>query len=220
MEQQTILQKKINDYRQQIDVPIIAIVASKPNDKCIDLAMTILNSQYEAILLKTGDSSTFLSSFLQMPESIEVVLIEFPNDESISFYIKSVEPSHTIVLSGDWEEKDKAHMAAQEIYQYIETSNKMIFINLEDDKLMNLSKGIRKKLHYTKSVQPDAETVPFEVQLVEAMPLHVAFLQGKEVVTVNTTLKEEDFLAVMTAIVLGKYFKVPAQKIKTALEEF
>ncbi len=220
MEQQTTLQKKIHDYRQQIDVPIIAILATDSQKNSIALAMTILESQYNATLLKATEPSSFVSSFLQIPEKTDIVLIEFPTEESISFYTKAVEPSHAIVLSGDLDEKSKAYLATKEIYQYIEENNKMIFINLEDDNLMKLSKGINKKLHYTKSKKPDAENIPYEVQLINSRPLSVAFLQGRELITVDTTFNEEQFLSIMTAIVLGKYFKVPAPKIKEAIERF
>jgi UDP-N-acetylmuramoyl-tripeptide--D-alanyl-D-alanine ligase len=73
------------------------------------------------------------------------------------------------------------------------------------------------------SEEPSPANIPLEIKLLKTQPfIKVAFLsENRELKKVKSKLiGVYNFNNIMTAIALGKYFKVPAIKIKHAIEDY
>jgi UDP-N-acetylmuramoyl-tripeptide--D-alanyl-D-alanine ligase len=79
------------------------------------------------------------------------------------------------------------------------------------------------QIFYFQSQQPSLEEPGYETVLLQEKPhLKVAFLDkdGTLVEAQTQLFGQHNFQNIMTAICIGKYFKVPAGKIKYALEHY
>ena len=98
-----------------------------------------------------------------------------------------------------------------------------VFINLSERHLGDMAKGNRLKVAYLRAENLVAENGIIEVQEIAVMPfVRAAFLSddGPRVELQTKLFGRHNFNNVMTAIALGVYFKVPAHKIKSALENY
>lgn len=98
-----------------------------------------------------------------------------------------------------------------------------IFLNQMDDTLVSLSLDNKKKIIYTLSDQPDPNNALYEIENLPTQEfLNVAFLsENGDYLSAQTHLTGNYNLGnIMSAIAVGKYFKVPGFKIKAALENY
>ncbi|HHM21947.1 MAG TPA: UDP-N-acetylmuramoylalanyl-D-glutamyl-2, 6-diaminopimelate--D-alanyl-D-alanine ligase, partial [Bacteroidetes bacterium] len=97
------------------------------------------------------------------------------------------------------------------------------FINLDEKYLEQLAAGVQWKIFYKKGSTPTSQRLPFEIQLLTEKPfISVAFAteQNTPIIVESNLIGYFNFNNIMTAIVVGIYFKVPAQKIKKAIENY
>ena len=98
-----------------------------------------------------------------------------------------------------------------------------IFLNQMDETLVSLSLNNKKKIIYTLSDQPDPNNALYEIENLPTQEfIKVAFLsENGEYLSAQTHLTGYYNLGnIMSSIAVGKYFKVPGFKIKTALESY
>jgi UDP-N-acetylmuramoyl-tripeptide--D-alanyl-D-alanine ligase len=108
-----------------------------------------------------------------------------------------------------------------ELYRYLKDG--CIFLNQMDDTLVSLSLDNKKKIIYTLSDQPDPNNALYEIENLPTQEfLNVAFLsENGDYLSAQTHLTGNYNLGnIMSAIAVGKYFKVPGFKIKAALENY
>jgi len=108
-----------------------------------------------------------------------------------------------------------------ELYRYLKDG--CIFLNQMDDTLVSLSLDNKKKIIYTLSDQPDPNNALYEIENLPTKEfLNVAFLsENGDYLSAQTHLTGNYNLGnIMSAIAVGKYFKVPGFKIKAALENY
>jgi UDP-N-acetylmuramoyl-tripeptide--D-alanyl-D-alanine ligase len=92
-----------------------------------------------------------------------------------------------------------------------------------DETLVSLSLDNKKKIIYTLSAQPDPNNALYEIENLPTQEfLRVAFLsENGDYISAQTHLTGNYNLGnIMSAIAVGKYFKVPGDKIKMALENY
>jgi UDP-N-acetylmuramoyl-tripeptide--D-alanyl-D-alanine ligase len=168
---------------------------------------------------------------LAMPDKTEIAVIEMGANHpgEIDFLCRIAEPTHGLITN-----VGKAHLEGfggfegvkrtkSELYRYLIEQNGLVFINADEPFLSALASGNRVRLFYQQSENPDPANVPFEVKLVTEVPfLEVAFLgeNGQLTHVKSQLIGQYNFNNIMTAVVIGKYFKVPAEKIKAAIESY
>lgn len=88
--------------------------------------------------------------------------------------------------------------------------------------LSDLAATNRSKIYYGISEDPDPNCETLETkQLSSKSYIKAAFRDTAQLVNVNTNLVGDyNFNNVMTAVSIGRYFKVPADKIKKAIEAY
>ena len=229
----TTLQQLARRHRRQFDIPILAITGSNGKTTTKELVSAVLASHYPAHFTK-GNFNNHIGvplTLLAMPTGTKIAVVEMGANHpgEIDALCQIAEPTHGLITNvgkahlegfGDFEGVKKTK---SELYQYLSDHNGCVLINSDEPFLSDLAKENKRKIFYEKSEAPSPDYVPFEVKLVASEPFSkVAFLSATgELYTANSHLVGSyNFNNIMTAIAVGKYFKVPAYKIKAAIEGY
>lgn len=227
------LQKLANFHRRRLLIPIIGITGSNGKTTTKELLATVLNSQYNCHFTK-GNLNNHIGvplTLLEIKEDVEIAVIEMGANHigEIEFLCNIAEPTHGIITN-----IGKAHLegfgslkgvkqAKSELYRFIEKQNGVAFINEDENFLTPLSQGISKRIFYKLSDAPDPLESPYETILYHSHPyIKVGFLNHEHnLIEIQSQLiGDYNFNNIMTAISIGRYFRVPDMKIKEAIESY
>ena len=227
------LQQLANYHRRQFDIPVIAIGGSNGKTTTKELVSTVLSSHYPCHFTK-GNLNNHIGvplTLLSMPLSTEVAVIEMGTNQpgDIEQLCRIALPTHGLLTNIGKEHLEGfgslagVKKAEGELFEFLNLHDGCVFVNLSEKYLKTMAKRNRMKVGYLRSDTLMPENGLIEVMPIDAMPfVRVAFLSDDgPVVEVQTKLfGNHNFNNIMTAIALGVYFKVPARKIKTALENY
>jgi UDP-N-acetylmuramoyl-tripeptide--D-alanyl-D-alanine ligase len=228
------LQQLARHHRLQFDIPVVAIGGSNGKTTTKELVSAVLSSHYPCHFTK-GNLNNHIGvplTLLAMPPGTEVAIIEMGTNQpgDIDQLCHIALPTHGLITNigkehlegfGSLEGVKKAE---KELYDYLRLNSGCIFVNLSERYLAAMAKKNRMKVGYKMS---SGEELPgdgiIEVELLSYMPfVHAAFIsdEGPRVEIRTRLYGRHNFNNVMTAIALGIYFKVPAMKIRDALEQY
>lgn len=109
------------------------------------------------------------------------------------------------------------------MYRWLAAHNGTLFINESEAFLHNLAPANARKILYSRAENTLKPTPQYEARLDGVDPfLNLSFLNEKgEIVSIHTQIVGiYNFNNIMTAIAVGKYFKVPSAKIQKAIRDF
>ncbi|MBK6619700.1 MAG: UDP-N-acetylmuramoyl-tripeptide--D-alanyl-D-alanine ligase [Saprospirales bacterium] len=227
------LQDLARHHRRQFPVPVIAITGSNGKTTTKELVSAVLASHYHTHFTK-GNLNNHIGvplTLLSMPPQTEVAVIEMganrPGD--IAELCAIAEPSHGLITN-----IGKAHLEGfgglegvkagkSELYRFLESHDGLAFVNQNEAFLQELAQGLKLVVPY--GIVERLTGVPgfLEIQLLAEQPfLELAFLTPeRRSQTLQTQLiGRYNAENAATAIALGKYFKVPPEKIKKAIESY
>jgi UDP-N-acetylmuramoyl-tripeptide--D-alanyl-D-alanine ligase len=225
------LKRLANLHRKQFSIPIIAITGSNGKTTTKELVAAVLNIHYPTHFTK-GNLNNHIGvplTLLAMPLNTEIAVIEMGANHQgeINDLCTIAEPTHGLITN-----IGKAHLEGfggvegvklgkSELYKYLKDG--CIFLNQMDETLASLSLDNKKKIIYTLSEHPDPSNAFYEIKNIPTQEfLKVAFLsENGDFISAQTHLTGKYNLGnIMSAIAVGKYFKVPGDKIKMALENY
>ncbi len=228
------LQQLARHHRRQFQIPVVAIGGSNGKTTTKELVSAVLSSHYPCHFTK-GNFNNHIGvplTLLAMPAETEVAIIEMganhPGD--IAELCAIAEPTHGLVTNigkehlegfGSLEGVKKAE---GELYDYLAQQKGVAFVNRSERYLAGMARANRQKIRYgaTDNLWPDADGI-IEAQLLRATPaIELAFLSETEqpIEARSHLFGRHNFFNLLTAVALGTYFKVPAEKIKTAFEQY
>ena len=229
----TTLQDLARYHRRQLHIPIIAITGSNGKTTTKELIAAVLGSQYR-IHYTQGNLNNHIGvplTLLQLDQPLEVAVIEMGANHQgeIDLLCRIAEPTHGLITN-----IGKAHLEGfggiegvkkgkSELYRYLAEKNGLAFVNNNEPFLIDLSAVVRKRIYYELSEVPDPQHKPYEVKLLQLQPfIRVAFLDdhAQLIESSSKLMGVHNFQNIKTAITLGKYFKVPGEKIKAAIESY
>ena len=230
------LQQLAAHHRSQFEIPVIAIGGSNGKTTTKELVAAVLSSHYPCHYTK-GNFNNHIGvplTLLAMPDDTEVAVIEMGTNQpgDIDLLCAIARPTHGLLTNigkehlegfGDLEGVKKAE---GELYRYLSRNKGWVFVNLSEKYLPAMTRRIRRKIGYrrveTLEAREDEDTIG--VMLTGETPfVGAAFYadDSGDIVEVKTQLVgRHNFDNAMTAVALGIYFKVPAAKIKSALEAY
>jgi len=227
------LQELANYHRRQLMIPILAITGSNGKTTTKELIATILTSQYHCHFTK-GNFNNHIGvplTLLEISPEAEIAVVEMGANHvgEIELLCKIAEPTHGVITN-----IGKAHLegfggldgvkkAKSELYDFLRNTNGVAFINMNELYLTDLSDGITRRVFYMKSDKPNPLKAPFETSLFQTHPfVKVGFLNKNQnqIMIQSQLLGGYNFNNIMTAISIGRYFRVPPQKIKEAIENY
>lgn len=228
------LQQLATHHRRQFDFPVIGIAGSNGKTTTKELVSAVMSTQYNTHFTK-GNLNNHIGvplTLLELHEDHEVAIIEMGANHQKELYelCEIAEPTHGLITNIGKEHLEGfgglegVKKGESEIYQWLAAHKGTIFINDDEDFLQELlpTEGVR-VINYQHSENPSLTNPTYEIVLKSANPyLEVGFLNSKnEMIWAQSHLVGEfNFGNLSTSIAIGKYFKVPTQKIKAGIESY
>lgn len=220
------LQALAKYHRQQFKIPFIAITGSNGKTTTKELIHAVLSAQYKTYTTE-GNLNNHIGiplTILKIKSDAEMAVIEMGanHQKEIEGYCKYTLPTHGLITNCG-----KAHLEGfggvegvrkgkGELFDYLRTNNGTAFIMQDYDYLQQMSKGISSIIKYGTH---DADT---EGAILQSEPfLEIEITKGAEAGKIQTQLVGDyNFPNVLAAVCIGIYFKVPGEKIKSAIESY
>lgn len=225
------LQSMARYHRDQFNIPLIAITGTNGKTTTKELINAVLKDQYRTHTT-FGNFNNHIGvplTILAMPENTEIAVVEMGANHlgEIGKLCQIANPNYGLITN-----IGKAHLegfgslegirkAKAELYEYLAEKNGFIFKN-KDESLPELPPGAR-TINYGRSNTLSLDEKDYQVILLDSTPfVKVSFLsRNDDVLEAQSQLVGTyNFGNIMTAIAIGKYFKVPAAKIKEAIEKY
>lgn len=226
----TTLQQLATYHRMTFSIPVVGITGSNGKTTTKELISAVMTSHYKAHSTK-GNFNNHIGvplTLLAMPKDLDIAIIEMGANHvgEIRELCKIARPTHGLITN-----VGKAHLEGfgglagvrkgkGELYQFLEKNKGVAFVNEDEEWLEDMSKANSHRLLYRKANDGIHD---FEVTLLSELPmLRISFTDEFQKVQIADSQLTGlyNFNNIMTAIVLGKYFKVPGQKIVAAIEGY
>jgi UDP-N-acetylmuramoyl-tripeptide--D-alanyl-D-alanine ligase len=220
------LQQLAKHHREQFTIPFIGITGSNGKTTTKELVAAVLSSHFKTYTTQ-GNLNNHIGvplTLLSIQKDAEMAVIEMGANhlKEIESYCNYAMPNYGLITNCG-----KAHLegfgseegvkkAKGELFDYLRTHNGTAFIMSDYDYLNTMTACITEVVAYgthTGALQANALSVNGFLQ--------VNFTKGFEINSIQTQLVGEYNLPnILAAVSIGLYFKVPAEKIKAAIENY
>lgn len=206
--------------------PFIAITGSNGKTTSKELMHAVLSSTYKTYTTE-GNLNNHIGiplTLLKVKGDAEIAIIEMGanHQKEIEGYCSYTRPTHGVITNCG-----KAHLEGfggvegikkgkGELFDYLRANNGTAFVMWDYDYLREMSAGILHIITYGTNAASITGVVKSSSGLLE-----VSITKGADLDTINTNLVGEYNLPnVLLAVAVGKYFNVPDEKIKIALQNY
>ena len=216
------LQQLAHYHRQQLNTPIIGITGTNGKTTTKELVSVVLAKKYK-IIFTQGNFNNHLGvplTLLRIKPDTELAVVEMGANHpgEIQQLANIGEPEYGIITN-----IGKAHLEGfggfegvirtkNEMYQYIAQHDGLLFVNHDNNLLMDLAYNINKVTYGSKT---GADT---QGKMLTANPYLSVEWNGKHIST--QLVGDYNFENVMAAICVGTYFKVTENDIVDALSSY
>ncbi|MFM6925455.1 MAG: UDP-N-acetylmuramoyl-tripeptide--D-alanyl-D-alanine ligase [Ferruginibacter sp.] len=208
------------------EIPFIAVTGSNGKTTSKELIHAVLSTSYKTYTTE-GNLNNHIGiplTILKVKQDAEIAIIEMGanHQKEIEGYCRYTMPTHGIITNCG-----KAHLEGfggeegvrkgkGELYDYLRQNKGTAFVMWDYDYLRQMSEGIPARITYGTQ-NADITGIVSESSGL----LQVLITGGADIGSVKTNLVGEYNLPnVLLAVAIGKYFKVPDEKIKLALEHY
>jgi UDP-N-acetylmuramoyl-tripeptide--D-alanyl-D-alanine ligase len=222
----TTLQALAKHHREQFTIPFIGITGSNGKTTTKELVYTVLASAFKTYTTQ-GNLNNHIGvplTLLSIKSDAEMAVIEMGanHQKEIESYCTYAMPNYGLITNCG-----KAHLEGfgseegvkkgkGELFDYLRSNHGTAFVMSDYEHLVNMSAGISEVISYGNSsgaLQANPATLNGFLQ--------VNFTKGSPIETIQTQLVGEYNLPnILAAVSIGLYFKVPAEKIKAAIENY
>jgi len=228
-----MLQRLANYHRKQLlHIPVIAITGSNGKTTSKELITAVLTRGYST-LATPGNLNNHIGvplTLLSVNKSHQVVIIEMGanHEKEIELLCKIAEPNCGIITN-----IGKAHLegfggvegvvrAKKEMYDFIKSTQGILFVNADDELLMKLSSGADRILYGTSKKADYVGEFTGANPFVQMQWSKITDAEnGNELNTVHSQLVGKyNFENILLAISVGAYFRVDENKINEAIESY
>ena len=227
----TTLQELARCHRQQFEIPVFAITGSNGKTTTKELLATVLSCHYN-VHYTQGNLNNHIGvplTLLSMPEDTEIAIIEMGANHigEIATLCSIALPTHGLITN-----IGKAHLegfgslegvkkAKAELYDFLATHNGLAFVNIDEDFLEALAEPVQYIARYGNGF--GSLRARFRAMLLDEFPhLKVYFIseEMEDFIVQTQIYGRYNYANILSAIAAGMYFRVPAHKIKTAIEAY
>ena len=216
------LQKLAAYHRKYLNIPILAITGTNGKTTTKELINAVLNKKFSVQATK-GNLNNHIGvplSLLAMNNDTELGIIEMGANHpgEIANLAQIAQPNYGLITNigtahlegfGSFEGVKKTK---NELYEYIAKTKGKLFVNADDQLLMDLSSKINRIL-YGKNTNKKNKFI------VEKHDVFLQILWNDK--QINTQLVGNyNFYNVLAAICIGLYFKLTKQEIIQAIEQY
>jgi len=222
------LQELAKQHRQQFSMPFFAITGSNGKTTTKELIHAVLSSTYKTYTTE-GNLNNHIGiplTILKIKKDAEIAVIEMGANHlrEIEGYCKYTLPTHGLItncgkahLEGFGSEEN-VRKAKGELFDHLRTlTHGYAFVMWDYDYLRKMSKGISGIIKYGTE---ENDHIIGKVLRNEPF-LEVEITQGLDNKIISTQLIGEYNLPnVLAAVTAGKFFEVPENKIRSAIENY
>ena len=208
------------------EIPFIAVTGSNGKTTSKELIHAVLSSVFKTYTTE-GNLNNHIGiplTILKIKQDAEIAIIEMGanHQKEIAAYCTYTMPTHGVITNCG-----KAHLEGfggeegvrkgkGELFDYLRQNSGTAFVMWDYDYLREMSKGIPTRITYGTQNADVTGIVKSSSGLLE-----VSITAGSDIGSIKTNLVGEYNLPnVLLAVAIGKYFKVPDEKIKSALENY
>lgn len=217
------LQNLATFHRKYCSARVISLTGSNGKTTTKELIHAVLSKKYKTVATK-GNLNNHIGvplTLLSIKADTELAIVEMGanHKEEIAFLCNIAQPDFGYITNFG-----KAHLEGfggiegviqgkGELYQYLIQNGKHVFLNADDPI------QVEKLASYIKKIGFSTENPEyFNIKLLHTNPFVVIEVENT---TISTQLiGSYNFPNCCSAITLGKYFNVPLEEIKTALESY
>jgi len=221
------LQELAKYHREQFTIPFIAITGSNGKTTSKELIYAVLSSHYKTYTTQ-GNLNNHIGvplTLLRVKPDAQMAVIEMGanHQKEIANYCRYTEPTHGVITNCG-----KAHLEGfggiegvrkgkGELYDFLSAHDGTAFVYADYDYLQTMSIAVKHIVKYGKT-----EGLIQGKMLSNEPFLEVEITNGTQSISsVKTQLVGDYNLPnILCAVVIGKYFSVPEEKIKSAIENY
>jgi UDP-N-acetylmuramoyl-tripeptide--D-alanyl-D-alanine ligase len=218
--------RQFEDQETGKNTPFIAITGSNGKTTSKELIHAVLSSSYKTYTTE-GNLNNHIGiplTLLKVKPDAEIAIIEMGanHQKEIEGYCIYTQPTHGVITNCG-----KAHLEGfggvegirkgkGELFDYLRAHNGTAFIMWDYNYLQKMSAGIEHIITYGTHSASVTGTVKNSSGFLE-----VSVARANDFDSIKTNLVGEYNLPnVLLAVTIGRYFKVPEEKIKSALESY
>ncbi|HTL06830.1 MAG TPA: UDP-N-acetylmuramoyl-tripeptide--D-alanyl-D-alanine ligase [Chitinophagaceae bacterium] len=219
------LQALAKHHRQQFTIPFIAITGSNGKTTTKELVHAVLSSSFITYTTQ-GNFNNHIGiplTILSVKKDAEMAVIEMGanHQREIAGYCEYTLPTHGIITNAG-----KAHLEGfggvegvkkgkGELYDYLRQHGGVAFVMWDYDYLRDMSKGISQIISYgTRDASITGDVMR------NGQFLQVQFTKGLNEAVHTQLVGDYNLPNILCAAAIGVFFKVPAAKIKNAIESY
>ncbi len=217
------LQKLATFHRSYCHAQVVALTGSNGKTTTKELIHAVLASKYRTIATQ-GNLNNHIGvalTLLRIEDDTEMAVVEMGanHQKEIEFLCKIAQPDFGYITNFG-----KAHLEGfggvegvikgkSELFEYLTAHDKTVFMNADDSiQLQKLSEYIHKVGFSGQNPQY------YQIKFLGARPFVQLEVEGMVIQT--QLMGQYNFSNCCAAILMGKYFEVPLQAIKKALEQY
>ncbi|OZV66917.1 UDP-N-acetylmuramoyl-tripeptide--D-alanyl-D-alanine ligase [Winogradskyella aurantia] len=217
------LQEMAALHRNSIGIPIIALTGSNGKTTTKELIQGVLSTTYK-VKSTIGNLNNHIGvplTLLNFDKTLDFGIVEMGanHQKEIEFLSNIAQPDFGLITNFG-----KAHLEGfggtegvikgkSELYDYIKSNNKTIFINTDDKEQVKQVKGYTKVLTFGSNPNND-----FNIEFISANP-YVKVKFNNTVIT-SQLIGDYNFGNIAIAIAIGQFFKISEANIKRAIESY
>jgi UDP-N-acetylmuramoyl-tripeptide--D-alanyl-D-alanine ligase len=217
------LQQLAKFHREQFNIPFIAITGSNGKTTTKELAHEVLSSQFKTYTTK-GNLNNHIGvpiTILKVKTDAQIAVIEMGANhlKEIEGYCRYAQPTHGLITN-----IGKAHLEGfggaenvkkgkGELFEYIKQRNGTVFVNTDDDAVLELSRNLKDIIYYGSRGRNITGTILKKDPFLEVSVRNEDSIQTNLVGAYNLP-------NVLAAVCIGRYFKIDFEKIKKAIENY
>ncbi len=215
------LQNLANYHRKQLNLPFIGITGTNGKTTTKELINAVLSKKYKTIAT-VGNLNNHIGvplTLLSIPNDCEIAIVEMGANHvgEINFLCKIVEPNYGLITNigtahiegfGNYEGVKKTK---NELYLFIKQQKGKLFVNHDDETLLDLSLEIDRITYGTSMSDCNA-------QLISASPK--IEMEWENLKLCSHLYGSYNFQNILAAICVGNYFGVIKEDIIDAIENY
>lgn len=210
-------------HRNYSSAKVISLTGSNGKTTTKELINKVLSRKYSTIATK-GNLNNHIGvplTLLSIKNDTEIAIVEMGanHKREIAFLSNIAQPNFGYITNFG-----KAHLEGfggiegviqgkSELYGYLISNDKYVFLNADDDIQRDKLGNYVKKIGFSTE-RPDY----YNIKFIEANPFVVIEVEDKRIET--QLIGKYNFSNCCAAIIMGKYFNVPLEEIRTAIESY
>ncbi len=224
------LQQLANQYRKTLTIPVIAVCGSNGKTTTKELTKAVLSQKFITFATQ-GNLNNHIGvplSLLSIPRNTEIAVIEMGanHEGETKLLCEIAQPDFGLITNNGLDHLEGfgsiegVKRANGELFDYLLENNGKAFVNALETDLLEMSEKLPQKFFYGNHNQP--HHFYFAKELAEGMDakMGVKFKTEKNEMVETQLFGSYNFYNILTALCIGKYFKVPSELANQAIANY